>query len=136
MPNWSRGIIEIKGKGKDIKRFLVEKLGEDAKEVIDTGEKIILIPDRYIWFEGTNRNFIEGQIEFEYTSQEVDSHFEDNGFMAAWYVEPEPYEVFSKQYDLEYIINVVEVLGGFEQEVHIQNGKVVKDTAKEIFIER
>ncbi|MEI4770498.1 hypothetical protein WAX74_12710 [Psychrobacillus sp. FJAT-51614] len=136
MPNWSRGIIEIKGKGKDIKRFLVDILGEDAKEVIDTGEKIILRPDIYTWFKGTNRNYIEGQIEFEYNYQENDSHFEDNGFMAAWYVEPEPYQVFSKQYDLEFKISVVEVLGGFEQKVHIQNGKVVKNIAKEIFIER
>ncbi|GGA43193.1 hypothetical protein [Psychrobacillus lasiicapitis] len=136
MTNWCRGIIEIKGKGEDIKRFLINKLGGDAKEIIDKGNKLILHADRVLWIEGTERNCIEGLLEFEYNSQDNESYFKDDGFHAARYIDSKPYVIFSKDFNLDFYISGVEVYGCFEQEIIIKRGIIVKEIAKKFEFER
>jgi hypothetical protein len=136
MPNWCRGIIEIKGKSENIKRFLIDKLGKDAEQIIETEEKLILRSERYLFFEGTVSNVIEGQIEFKFSPHEKESYFKDDAFKAAWNIEPEPYVRFSKEYDLNIFLFGVEVYGGFKQKIEIKNGKIVKELVEEINFSR
>ena len=152
MPNWCEGTLRLRGKRKDIVKFLkdnIRRVGHvsDKFDTVDwpadvneedDGQSItvcrgnsnddILTYD-WFWIAGTHRNFIaDNPIYIDmYGTEDKTYTVCIGGLHAAWGVEPEPYVAFSKKYGLDIKIFGSEQGMQFEQCIEIINGKLVKD---------
>ena len=158
MPNWCSGNIRFRGKMDDILKLLREKIrycyydGETRNTItkpvnIDYNDFEITIsaPDNvsgsWSYISGTHRNFMNLWTGSEYTSEAIYIPEDDTGneksivvfnnFSAAWAIEPEPYVEMSKKYNVD-----IRILGwergiGFDQEIEIVDGNLIRNQTNE-----
>lgn len=138
MPNWAEGSLKIRGKQKDVKRFLKENLIGEYSKPIQIEEKfdnleIELKTEYSFYIKGTRRAFIDrSEIEVWFDDEEDDIVTQElTNFRQAWAAIPENYVELSKQYHLDFHIFTFEQGMQFTQEIEIINGKVTKNIEKE-----
>ena len=160
MPNWATGTIKIRGTKENILRFCKEKLSERvaphgvighdnhvhwAASPVNDEEIVATVyddPCMTIWFEDSNRNFVEMSCgvpydwDMEADGDEYTTTFQlwkINGdsdwcivfpFIAAWHVYRQYYADLSKEYDLIFRIFTVEQGWGFFAEFQAENGEI------------
>lgn len=139
MPNWCVGTLKIRGKKKDIKRFLLEGLQpvdfvgmNKPKLKADTDEEGVfeLYTEETCHIPHTARGFIkELEVSFEEKDDETITITADAKF--AWNICAEQLLKCCNQYDLDMKIYAFELGMEFNQNVEIVNGEIVKDEAIE-----
>lgn len=132
MPNWCRGNLVVRGTKDNVKRFLLENLKEDDLEILEDDKKLTIRSKELIFIDGTTRNFIADDIEFNFASEENIKECTMNEFMAAWSIAPEPYTQMSREYEVDIEVCGAEMFRGFTQEIKIQKGEIIIDKVEEI----
>ena len=152
MPNWCSGNIRFRGKMDDILKLLRERVrycyydGETRNNVTkpvnveyDEWEVKISAPNiahgSWSYIAGTHRNFLNLYEGSDFTSSSVHDAKDENdkdivvfdNFSAAWSIEPEPYMEMSKKYNVDIKIFGWERGIGFDQEIEIVDGNLVKN---------
>jgi len=132
MPNWCRGNLVVRGTKDKVKRFLLENLIANDREIHEDDMKMTICSNHGFYVEGTKRNFVDADIEFHFATEEVIQQCILNNFSAAWSIDPEPYIQVSKKYNIDIKVGGIEAYGGFVQEMEIQNGEIVSERVKRI----
>lgn len=143
MPNWCEGTLKVRGKLENVQRWCNENIkvynchfnqdDNNWENVLDTEAVKIKIDDEEIdikvcddaYIKGTRRHFVQ---EGSYYGSE------HNGIMrltlnikAAWCFEYEPFLEMAKEYGVDFRFYGFECGMEFNQEVIIENGKLVAD---------
>ena len=131
MPNWIRGNMKLIGKVGNIKKFLLERLSADDREIYEDKNKLVIRSKKSFYIEGTKRNLIADDIEFNYEDGEITI---DN-FIAAWSIDPEPYIQMSQEYKINIEVGGVEIYGGFVQQIEIKKGEIILNNFEKISLD-
>lgn len=161
MPNWCSGNIRFRGKMNDILKLLREnvvfcRIGDNreteskpANVNYDDDYNEIRIESPFeegnkgwCYIENTHRNFLDifkCESEIISSGSYIPDENEDEdcwififeGFSAAWSIEPEPYMEMSKKYNVDIKIFGWERGVGFDQEIEIISGTLVKNHCSE-----
>lgn len=148
MPNWAEGVIKLRGKREDIKKFLKNGLEVENKGAMlavilgikDYEKEVIEITeDEYamqlktkgdLLIKGTRESAIKGNITWlmddDVTEDEEEIlHIED--FKQAWGVSAEQFARISQEYNIDIKIFAYESGMEFNQEIEIIKGEIIKD---------
>lgn len=140
MPNYCRGQLRIRGKFENIIQFIENEVrtydySKGEEPVVDLSRrKIHRYDDEFsLWIENgcayveeTHRNFIDDGI-YETEKREDGTAVLVVNLFAAWNIKTEPYEVFSKKYDIEFRIYAFESGMQFNRDIWIDGGHAVKN---------
>lgn len=146
MPNWCEGVLKIRGKKKNIIKFLEEgtslldglwepkEIKPEVKSDDDYNEIEIKNIDREkridtLYIKGTRRHFIElneNEIYIYNTNKEEQVICLEN-FKAAWGIDAGALRVISARYDIDIKIYGFERGMEFNQDIEIVKGKIIKD---------
>ena len=130
MPNWCVGELKIRGKTKNIKKFLLEGLKEPAmygnySPCKENEWGIYGKGCHYI--EGTRRGFIY-DIEYEPLSEDDEETIAlINDVEFAWQIDAEGLQKVSKIFELDFHIFGVERGMEFVHEVEVVGGEILTD---------
>ena len=130
MPNWCKGTLRVKGKQKDIKRFVLEGLKPvdyfgNEKEPLRIHNSHVFSSDS-CWIEGTKRGFIEDlDVYFDDEDEETICIGVESIF--AQVIDAEQLAELSKRYEVNFRIYGFESGAKFNQDVEIVDGAVVKN---------
>lgn len=130
MPNWCEGTLKVRGKEKDLKRFVLEGLrpvsffGEYQEKLQFDGSMIESKIDCHI--ENTRRGFVENLYEwFDKEDDEIDIICLETRF--AWGIEASKLLETCKKYNVDMRIYAFEQGMEFNQNIEIINGQIIKD---------
>lgn len=137
MPNWCEGTLKIRGKSKDLKKFIlgalkpVDVLGNDKKPLEFDGSECST--NSTCWIEGTRRGFVDDLYVYldEPDSEEIETLALDARF--AWAISADDLHRVCLKYNVDMKIYGFEKGMEFNQDIEIVNGEIVKD--KEITFE-
>lgn len=135
MPNWSEGILKVRGKYENVIDFfndnleIVDFFGNEIKSALTIDDyddlvEISLKGKGYV--KGTNRNFTKSDYIGIYRR-------EDNTACAvihikgAWFIEPNPYIKMSKNHDVDIKIESFERGMEFSQYILIEKGHLIEN---------
>lgn len=143
MPNWCEGVLKIRGKDEDIRRFLKRGIEPQAKLNCNREEPYIypkpeIEEDKYsLWIKSnsfgfyiknTRRHFIEDEdILYENFSEEGEEKIVCVNFQAAWGIDTYALADISGEYNIDFKIYAFERGMCFNQDIEIIKGKVIKD---------
>lgn len=132
MPNWCMGTLKIRGKQKDVKRFVLEGLRPvdffgNEKEPLNLDKYNNVSSNDSCYIEGTCRGFVE-DLDLYFDDEEteniickaIESKF-------AWGIEAEQFVETSKKYGVDFKIYAFERGMEFNQDIEIVAGEIVKD---------
>lgn len=133
MPNWCEGTLKVRGKQKDIKRFVLEGLKPvgvfgNEKESLTVDECECVSSKYDCWIEGTQRGFVEDlDVYFDDEDEDEDkkTHCFETRF--AWGIDAKPLAEISKKYSVDLKIYAFERGMEFNQDIEIIDGEIVKD---------
>lgn len=130
MPNWCEGTLKVRGKTKDLKKFVLEGLrpvnffGEYQEKLQFDGCMITSKIDCHI--ENTRRGFVEHlEVWFDEEDDEIDIICLDTRF--AWGIDASQLLETCKKYNVDMKIYAFEQGMEFNQNIEIVNGAVIKD---------
>lgn len=141
MPNWCEGILKIRGKQKDIIKFIEEKFvlynytNQTMENIkyIDDGKYMTLPDERFIekelWVKDSRKMFVELTWDFEY----LDNYDMEERITLCcncrqgWGIDTEDLANMSLQYNLAFKIYAFERGGEFNQDIEVKQGKIIKD---------
>lgn len=131
MPNWCEGTLKVRGKVKDLKKFCLEALcpvtclGLD-KEPLKIDEFDCIESECDCHIAGTYRGFVSDlDVEFYEEDEETKVLLLDSRF--AWDVDVEGLVKLCDKYKVDMKIYAFECGMGFNRDIEIINGEVVKD---------
>lgn len=143
MPNWAEGYLRVRGTKEAIAKFVNNEFifyefanaGVNPMHInIDPSEEDFYIPvpeSKYIYIDTTRRNFIFKDLYGYFDDSNGEIHTAAfKGFKAAWDVDTDPYVKFSKQYGLNFKIDVYEKGMHFSHHILIEDGCIVSDDTK------
>lgn len=148
MPNWCRGVLKIRGKKRDLLKFL--KKGIEVVYYKNDGKGNVILEDNplkihnkecesiviysenkdYIHVKDTRRCFIVDNIEWFWDSDDKEDL--DNTYTKildieqAWKLEVEQFSEISRKYNLDFRIRGYECGMEFSQEFEIIGGNITK----------
>lgn len=132
MPNWCEGTLKIRGKQKDVKRFVLEGLRPvdffgNEKEPLNLDKYNNVYSNDSCYIEGTCRGFVE-DLDV-YFDDEEDENIICKALEAkfAWGIEVETLVETSKKYGVDFKIYAFERGMEFNQDIEIIAGEIVKD---------
>lgn len=133
MPNWCEGVLKIRGKKEDIKKFLttalvpVDYLGNKMEIEIkeDDWSMSVFSESKMFHVKGTRRNFIDGSIEWCFDDKEVNV-LVLNEYRGAWSIDTDGLTELSKEYNLDFKIYAFERGGQFNIDFEVHKGNVIK----------
>lgn len=133
MPNWCEGTLKVRGKQKDIKRFVLEGLKPvgffgDEKEPLTMDEYDCVSSKNDCWIEGTRRGFVE-DLDVYFNGEDEDEDKKTHCFETrfAWAIEAEPLAEISKKYSVDLKIYAFERGMEFNQDIEIVDGEIVEN---------
>jgi hypothetical protein len=133
MPNWCEGTLKVRGKTKDLKRFILEGL----QPVTFLGDRCEpLKPDEnYGWnvsakgtlyIENTYRGFVENlDVYLDNDDEDTDIICLDSKF--AWGISPTELQKTCIKYHVDMKIYAFECGMEFNRDIEIVDGEIVKD---------
>lgn len=134
MPNWIEGTLHLRGKVKDIHRFLSEGISKsvslwnrDIQETIidDSRPKEGVVAFNFMhdpWIVDTQRAFLNDQyvaIRYKDENEETSTSL---GVHQAWSFKTDNWIALSKKYDIDIRLNGFECGGKFGQQITILRG--------------
>ena len=134
MPNWIEGTLHLRGKVKDIHRFLSEGISKsvslwdrDIQETIidDSRPKEGVVAFNFMhdpWIVDTQRAFLNDQyvaIRYKDENEETSTSL---GVHQAWSFKTDNWIALSKKYNIDIRLNGFERRGRFGQEITILRG--------------
>lgn len=149
MPNWSEGVLKIRGKKQDIENFIrngidyqdyryepaVDEKGKvslkqsaNARDCpIEVDEWEITVKNTVdLHIKGTHRMFITSKnIECWWHEKEIEIVYLD--IQQAWAVSAEQLQDLSKKYNLDFKIFATEMGMEFCQDIEVVGGQIIKD---------
>lgn len=132
MPNWCKGTLKVRGKVKDLKRFVLEGLEPvgylgDSKEQLKFNEFDYLETKHHCHIENTHRGFVceDQYIELYKKDEETQVICLDSEF--AWGIDAKQLLKTCKKYNVDMKIHAFERGMEFNQEIEIVNGQIIKD---------
>lgn len=149
MPNWCEGTLKVRGKIENIKRWVKENLKcyehkyittnsgkveyqsieiENAiiDEFPDIDEEYCLNITHLAYIKSSRRHFIQPN-EYWCISDDNDIAILELNFQSAWQIDEEPFISMSKAYNVDFRFFGFEKGNQFNQEVLINNGKLIKN---------
>ena len=143
MPNWSKGVLKIRGKKKDIINFLnngIERYGYSKK-----GEDYAELPlniqfDEFggiffketdeehhscLHFKNSRRLFVDGDIEWYFGSDENKEEVVVLDIKQAWKVDEDYFVNSSKTHNIDFKLMVFENGCCFTQEIEVVKGELI-----------
>lgn len=130
MPNWCEGTLKVRGKQKDIKRFVLEGLKPvgffgNEKEPLAMDD-VCVSSKNDCWIKGTHRGFVvDLDVYFDDEDEDKITHCFETRF--AWAIEAKPLAEISKKYSVDLKIYAFERGMEFNQDIEIIDGEIVKD---------
>lgn len=134
MPNWVRGDLKIRGEKDNIKKFLLDNLIQDDRQIIEDENNLILVSLEGFHINGTLENCALKVIGF-FASDEKVKEFKIKKIMAFREISPEPYIIFSNRYDIDIEIVASNYFGGYYQKIEINKGEIVENELLDYFID-
>lgn len=132
MPNWCEGTLKVRGKTKDLKKFVLEALHPVdligfKKPSLKLNEYGDCESNETCYIENTRRGFVEGlDIYFsEYEDEEVEVIALESKF--AWDITASELQETCKKYNVDMKIYAFEKGMEFNRDIEIVNGEIVKD---------
>lgn len=134
MPNWCEGTLKVRGKIKDLKKFVLEGLkpvdilGNDKEPLkfTDYDDWCELDIKNHCYIENTRRGFVEsGYIYFDGDDDEIKIICLECKF--AWSISAEELQKTCQKYGVDMNIYAFECGMEFNQHIEIVAGKIVKD---------
>lgn len=132
MPNWCKGCLKVRGKAANVKRFILECVkpvdpnsnGLPKLELSDIGE---IESKGTCWIEGTERGFVENLlVDFSFVEDdEIFTAVLDAKF--AWAADSEELLASCKKYDVDMKFYAFEKGMGFNQDILIVGGLILRD---------
>lgn len=140
MPNWSKGVLKVRGNYDDVVKFFIENLQhvtffgetEDVPPFIvdEYDDNVEIELNRTAYIKGTCRNFTESDYICIYRRKDgtacVPIHIK-----GAWYIESEPYVKMSKDYNVDIKIESFERGMEFSQYILIEKGQLIQEIKTE-----
>ena len=132
MPNWCEGTLKVRGKVKDLKKFVLEGLipvdffGNELDALELNAKYNNCETNRTCYIENTRRGFVKS----------VDVWFEDEDDIEqiihldtkfAWGINAKELQETCKRYNVDMKIYAFEPGMEFNQDIEIVNGEIVKD---------
>ena len=136
MPNWAEGTLKIRGTKENIKRFILNGLspaecGSPGTIIVTENEYSLNVNtsnNSIFYLNGTHRHFINSEcIEFDFSSSSPVSTLCLHEFMAAWRVYADDLLEIAKTYEVDLKVYAFECGQGFNQDIEIVGGIIVKD---------
>lgn len=137
MPNWCEGTLKVRGKTKDLKKFVLEGLQPvgffgESKQPLEINKYDNCESSETCYIENTRRGFVEGlNIYFEEDEEKIDIIALESKF--AWAISASDLQRTCKKYNVDMKIYGFEKGMEFNQDIEIVDGEIVKD--KEIDFE-
>ena len=131
MPNWCEGTLKVRGKVKDLKKFVLEGLHPvdffgNEKSALEINKYDNCESSETCYIENTRRGFVEGlDIYFEEDEEEIDIIALDSKF--AWGINAKELQETCKKYNVDMKIYAFESGMEFNQDIEIVDGEIVKD---------
>ncbi len=146
MPNWCRGVLKVRGKKKDLLKFLkngleVTYLAIDDKKNISVNSKLLKIKydddevfvclqenEGNIFIKETRRAFVIDNIKwyFDDTEDTERVYTQLIDIQQAWRLEVEQFASLSRKYHINFRIKGYERGEGFSQEFTIVEGNITQ----------
>ena len=145
MPNWCQGVLKVRGKKRNLIKFINNVLEIPNRK--DMFMNIKPISDEYgdlfltvtcfdtIHFKDTRRCFLIKNIEWHWDSVNENDGL-DNVYVQcldiqqAWYLETQQFVAWSKEFKVDFKIRGYEKGGQFTQEIIVENGNLIKNEEK------
>lgn len=141
MPNWCSGVLKVRGKKKDLIKFLKNGIERLEYSKVDSNLEVVEKPlnlkidkefDEYIierkegWLhlKDTRRCFLPKGLEWYLEDTNIITQYID--IEQAWRLEVEQFANISRQYHLDFKIKGYESGCQFSQEFEILNGNITK----------
>lgn len=149
MPNWSKGVLKIRGKKKDIINFLnsgIERYGyprngEDYTELPlniqcdEFGDIFCEETDEehhsWLHFKNSRRLFVNGNIEWYFNDDENIEEVVALDIKQAWRIDEEYFVDTSKTYNIDFKLMVFENGCCFTQEIEVVKGELILNRTTE-----
>lgn len=131
MPNWCEGTLKVRGKVKDLKKFVLEGLKPvdffgNYLESLKINQYDNCESDETCYIENTRRGFVKGlDVYFEEDDEEIQIIHLDTKF--AWGIEPKQLQETCIKYNIDMKIYAFECGMQFNQDIEIVNGEIIKD---------
>lgn len=144
MPNWCIGDLKVRGKYKNIKRFLEEELlvvggsilnRNYDKPTIKEDNYSIEVEEKSLWFRNLYRTAMNDHIDlyFDYdedsdiSKDETEFTFNLGEIQTAWGTDTEGLTKLSKEYDIDFKIYAYEKGMEFNIDFEVHKGEVIKN---------
>lgn len=150
MPNWCEGKLKVRGKKENIMKWLSECVAvmepyvEKGKPLYEAlifkkdvngvsiaydaeFDELHIVVKRDAYIEGTRRNFVKKYENDFYFGTKDGKAVIALPVKAAWALESEPYEGFSKKYGLDFRFYGYECGMEFNQEIEVVDGETTID---------
>ena len=154
MPNWCKGVLKVKGKKKDLLRFInegIERYGypRDEKdeytkyplnvETDEYGDTFVNYTDEenntWLYFKDSRRCFIEDSINWIWDSSEEaeleEEYIQCLDIKQAWRLEPDYFKEISKEYNIDFRMKGFESGCCFTQVIEIIKGVITINLVNE-----
>ena len=131
MPNWCEGTLKVRGKVKDLKKFVLEGLKPvdwfgHFLEPLKINQYAHCESDKTCHIENTRRGFVKDlDVYFEEDDEEIQIIHLDTKF--AWGIEPKQLQETCIKYNIDMKIYAFECGMEFNQDIEIVNGEIIKD---------
>lgn len=131
MPNWCEGTLKVRGKTKDLKKFVLEGLQPvgifgESKSPLEIDKYDNCMSSETCHIENTRRGFVEGlNIYFEEDEEKIDVIALETKF--AWGISASDLQETCKKYNVDMKIYGFERGMEFNQDIEIVDGEIVKD---------
>ena len=133
MPNWCKGTLKVRGKEKNLKKFIVEALepvdflGEKTEEMkINYDGYFSAYSKRHCYIKGTCRGFVE-DLDVELYGEDEDVRVLCLETETAWDIDAKPLQALCKEFTVDMKIYAFESGMEFNREIEIIDGEIVKD---------
>lgn len=143
MPNWCKGVLKVRGKKRDLLKFLNEGIkdihykfddqGHSVSEYLspkiktDENETEIILSEcaGNLYIEGTRRSFITNNIDWWWSYDDEEKIYTQLiDIQQAWRLEVEQFSEISRKYHIDFKIKGYECGMEFSQEFEIIQGNI------------
>ncbi len=143
MPNWSKGVLKVRGKKKDIINFLnsgIERYGYPRKgegytelplniQCDEFGDILCEETDEkhhsWLYFKNSRRLFVDGNIEWYCEDDENIEQVMALDIKQAWKIDEEYFVDTSKNYNIDFKLMTFENGCCFTQEIEVVKGELI-----------
>lgn len=149
MPNWSKGVLKIRGKKKNLLMFLHDGIERYGCPFLPKTDEYTLYPldiqtdecgdifvsetddknHSWLYIKNTRRCFIEKNIEWHWSGDNSEADLEREYIQCldikqAWCIEAENFKNLSKKYKVDFRITAYECGMEFSQQIEVIKGEI------------